>query len=42
MLVIAAVLSVFVAFAAVLIWADFRTRPARSRQQATPHKRRSF
>ncbi len=42
MLVTAAVLSVFVAFAAVLIWGDFQTRPARQKSHVIPQRRRSF
>jgi len=42
MLVSAAVVSVFVAFAGVLIWGDFQTRPARLKTQAHSPKRRSF
>ena len=41
MLVSAAVISVFVGFAAVLIWGDFQTRPARLKH-TNPQKRRSF
>jgi uncharacterized membrane protein len=41
MLVSAAVISVFLAYAAVLIWGDFQTRPARLKD-ANPQKRRSF
>jgi hypothetical protein len=36
MLVSVAVVSVFIAFAGVLLWGDFQTRPA----QLTPQKRR--
>jgi hypothetical protein len=42
MLVTAAVLSVFVAFAAVLISGDFQTRPVRQKAGAIPQRRRSF
>lgn len=42
MLVTAAVLSVFVVFAAVLIWGDFQTQPARLRMRAIPQKRRNL
>ena len=42
MLVIAAVLSVFAAFAAVLIWGDFQTRPARRKTYTISQRRRSF
>jgi len=42
MLVTAAVLSVFVAFAAVLIWGDFQTRPARQKHHVIPQRRRNF
>lgn len=42
MLVTAAVLSVFVAFAAVLFWGDFQTSPARQKTCAIPQRRRSF
>jgi hypothetical protein len=41
MLVTAAVLSVFVAFAAVLFWGDFQTIPARQKTCAIPQRRRS-
>jgi hypothetical protein len=41
-LVTAAVLSVFVAFAAVLISGDFQTRPVRQKARAIPQRRRSF
>ena len=42
MLVIAVVLSVFAAFAAVLIWGDFQTRPARRKTHTISQRRRSF
>jgi hypothetical protein len=42
MLVSAAVIAVFVVFAAVLIWADFQTRPPRRRVVVHPQRRRSF
>jgi hypothetical protein len=42
MLVSAAVIAVFVVFAAVLIWADFQTRPPRQRVVVHPQRRRSF
>jgi len=42
MLVMAAVMSVFAAFAAVLIWGDFQTRPARRKTHTTSQRRRSF
>jgi hypothetical protein len=42
MLVTATVLSVFVAFATVLIWGDFQTRPARQKSHPIPQRRRSF
>jgi hypothetical protein len=38
----AAVIAVFVVFAAVLIWADFQTRPLRPRVVVHPQRRRSF
>jgi hypothetical protein len=41
MLVSAAVISVFVAFAAVLLWGDFQTRPSRLRADAQSQKRGS-
>ena len=41
MLVTAAVLSVFVTFAAVLVWGDFQTRPARQKSHAISRRRRS-
>jgi hypothetical protein len=41
-LVRAAVIAVFVVFAAVLIWADFQTRPPRQRVVVHPQGRRSF
>lgn len=39
MLVSAAVTAVFVAFAAVLIWADFQTLPPRQRVVVQPQRR---
>lgn len=42
MVVSAAVVVVFVVFAAVLLWADFQTRPDRLKANSTPPKRRSF
>jgi len=42
MLLIAAVLSVFAAFAAVLILGDFQTRPAQRRDHSISQRRRSF
>jgi membrane protein CcdC involved in cytochrome C biogenesis len=42
MLVVAAVISVFVAFAGLLIWGDFQTRPARHKAIVLPQKRRAF
>ncbi|QWG25002.1 hypothetical protein KMZ93_09050 [Bradyrhizobium sediminis] len=42
MLVTAAVLSVFVAFAVVLISGDFQRRPVRQKAGAIPQRRRSF
>jgi hypothetical protein len=41
-LVSAAVVSMFVVFAGVLIWGDFQTRPARLKADANPQKRRAF
>ncbi len=41
-LVSAAVIAVFVMFAAVLIWADFQTRPPRQRVVVHSQRRRSF
>lgn len=40
--VTAVVLSVFVAFAAVLFWGDFQTRPAPQETCAIPQRRLSF
>ena len=42
MLVIAAVLSVFAVFAAVLILGDFQTRPAQRKGHTISHRRRKF
>jgi hypothetical protein len=42
MVVSAAVIAVFVAFAAVLLWADFQTRPDRLKADSASSKRRSF
>jgi hypothetical protein len=42
MLVSAAVVAVFVAFAAVLLWGDYQTRPERLKAEPHPQKRRSF
>ena len=42
MLVTATVLSVFVAFAAVLISGEFQTRLVRQKASAIPQRRRSF
>jgi hypothetical protein len=42
MLVTAAILSVFAVFAAVLIWGDFQTRPARQKIHQISQRRRSF
>jgi uncharacterized membrane protein len=42
MLVSVAVIAVFVVFAAVLIWADFQTRPPRQQIVVHPQRRRSF
>lgn len=42
MVVSAAVVVVFVAFAAVMLWADFQTRPDRLKADSNPPKRRSF
>jgi hypothetical protein len=41
-LVCAAVVSVFAAFAAVLIWGDFQTRSARQQPAQVSRKRRGF
>ena len=41
-LVSAAVVSVFVVFAGVLIWGNFQTEPARRRSGKRNGKRRSF
>jgi len=42
MMVSGAVVVVFVAFAGVLLWADFQTRPDRLKTDSPPPKRRSF
>ena len=42
MLVSAAVISMFMVFAGVLIWGDFHTRPPRQRVVVHPQRRRSF
>ncbi len=42
MVVSAAVVTVFVAFAAVLVWADRQTRPDRLKADAPDGKRRGF
>jgi hypothetical protein len=42
MLVSAAVVVMFLAFAAVLLWADFQTRPDRLKADTQSQKRRSF
>lgn len=42
MVVSAAVVAVFVAFAAVMLWADYQTRPDRLKADSNPQKRRSF
>ena len=42
MLMSAGVVTVFLAFAGVLLWGDFQTRPSRSRAGANPQKRPSF
>ena len=41
MLVSVAVISVFVAFAGVLIWGDFQTRPDRLKADSQSQRRRS-
>jgi hypothetical protein len=41
-LVSAAAVSVFVLFAAVLIWGNFQTEPARQRSASVARRRRSF
>jgi hypothetical protein len=42
MLMVAAVISMFVAFAGALIWADLHNRPARDKVTAYSRKRRAF
>jgi len=42
MVVSAGVVAVFVAFAAVLLWGDYQTRPDRLKADSNPAKRRSF
>jgi len=38
----AAVVAIFVAFAGALLWADYQTRPDRLKADSNPRKRRSF
>jgi hypothetical protein len=42
MVVSAAVLIIFLAFAGVLLWGDMQTRPDRLNSRSQPQKRRSF
>jgi hypothetical protein len=42
MLVSVAVAIMFLAFAGVLLWGDFQTRPDRLKADSQPQKRRSF
>ncbi len=42
MVVSAAVVAMFVAFASVLLWGDYQTRPNRLKSSSNPQKRRSF
>ncbi len=42
MVVSAAVVAIFVAFAGVLLWGDYQTRPNRLKADSNPQKRRSF
>jgi hypothetical protein len=42
MLVSLAVLIMFLAFAGVLLWGDFQTRPDRLKANTNPQRRRSF